>query len=313
MSSKFHPNTRTAWMLVALTMVMSAGVVALMHLASTPESQILYSQFDGNDYEIFVMDENGNVEQLTDNTVNDWGAGWSPDQSQIAYRSVDDFGYTRIHVMNADGSNDQVVSPENLYAGTPQSVGMPSWTPDGQTLAFEAIDMSGQTNNAYDIYVVNLDNDTTERITFTAFHALHPQFSPDGSQIAFAYETHGASCEWDCDIFVMNADGTNAQQLTTDKGMDVFPQWSPDGSQIVFHSEREGNSDIFVMNANGSQETNLTNSPTLERVATWSPDGNSIVFRSERDGDSDIYVMNLRSGETTQMTDNDVDDRLPDW
>jgi len=311
MLNKLHPNSRSAWMLVALTVMMSAGVVALLHFAGSTGERVLFTQFDGTDYEIFVMDVDGNIEQLTDNEVDDWAAGWSPDHSQIAFRSVRD-GMSRIYVMNANGSNVEVVSPQNLYAGDWGRSGIPAWHPDGNAIAFEAVDMTSSSSD-FNIFVVNLRSNDVEQITSHPNNDWHPNYSPDGERIAFAREQEYSDCYNSCDIYVMNADGTNQVRYTYTKGMDVFPQFSPDGSQILFHSERNGNSDIFVMNADGSQQTNLTNTLTLERVARWSDDGNNIIFRSERDGDSDIYVMNIQTRETTIKMDNALEDRFPDW
>lgn len=308
---KFHKNTRTAWMLVTLTLLMSAGVVAFMQLANTDDGRILYSHFDGVDYEIFVVDQDGNLEQLTDNEFNDWGATWSPDRSQIAFRSDRD-GLTRIFVMDVDGSNVEAVTPQTLWAGDLGRTGTPAWSPDGTSIAFEAYDAYAQNAN-FNIYVTNLENGMTEAVSLHPNDEWHPQFSPDGAEIAYARSDRDQNCYTGCDIFVMNADGNNVRQYTFTKGMDVFPQWSPDGSQIMFHSERTGNSDIFVMDANGYNQTNVTNSSTLERVPQWSPDGNSIVFRSERDGDSDIFVMNLRNGEVEAVTESDANQLFPDW
>lgn len=312
MARNLHSNSRTAWMLVALTVLMSAGVVALMQFgSSTAEGRILFTQFDGTDYEIYVMDTDGNIEQLTNNDVDDWGAGWSPDYSQIAFRSTHN-GISSIYVMDSEGLQLHALTSSWMHTGDFGRAGIPSWSADGSQIAFEALDLRQQVPN-YDIYVINLDNNDINRVTRSVGNDWHPDFSPDGSQIAFASETFADDCFYSCDIFVINADGTNARQYTDTYGMDVFPQWSPNGSQIIFHSDRTGDSDIFVMDANGRHQENITNSETLDRSARWSADGNSILFRSERDGDSDIYIMNLNNGNTSPVTDNFTTDIYPDW
>ena len=288
MAKNLNSNSRSAWMLVALTVMMSAGVVALLNFGtSSAENHILFTQFDGTDYEIYVMDGDGNIEQLTDNTVDDWGAGWSPDYSQIAFRSTQD-GFSRIYVMDADGSHIEAITPDTLHAGFYGQSGIPSWSADGSQIAFEATDYARDLDS--EIYILNLNNDNIRQVTNDDVNNMHPDFSPNGSQIAYASDNFVDDCFYSCDIFVINVDGTNERQYTHTNGMDVFPQFSPDGSQIAFHSDRAGNSDIYIMDANGSNERNLTNAPSLDRSARWSADGDSLLFRSERDGDSDIYI-----------------------
>jgi Tol biopolymer transport system component len=307
---KIHPNSRTAWMLVMMTVIMSAGVVAFANFMAD-DGRILFTHFDGTDYEIFVMDANGeNLTQLTNNSVDDWAAAWSPNGNLVAFRSLRN-GTPQIFVMNADGSDAYAVTPTFLYAGYNGVVGLPAWSPDGSQIAFEGYEYAD-----YNIYVVTLADGALSQITNSPFNDMHPNWSPDGSRIAYASETRGEGCAYDCDIFVMNADGSNSQRYTFTEGMDVYPAWSPDGSQILFHSERNsvyGESDIYLMNADGSNQHVVVANQGLDRVGRWSPDGDSIVFRSERDGDSDIYVFNLETGATTAVSHDYDDDRYPDW
>jgi Tol biopolymer transport system component len=83
---------------------------------------------DGVNFDIFVMDADGtNVRRLTRApTAENWPT-WSDDSSRIAFSREDE-----IRVMNADGSNQQLVTVPEEAAG-----GEPNWSPDGRWIAFD--------------------------------------------------------------------------------------------------------------------------------------------------------------------------------
>ena len=56
--------------------------------------RIAYVSYRDGDDEIYVQDlSTGQVEQITDNTSNDWRPVWSPDGGRIAYVSYRDGDY----------------------------------------------------------------------------------------------------------------------------------------------------------------------------------------------------------------------------
>lgn len=94
-------------------------------------SEIIFaSNIDGDDYEIYVMDANGEDpsqwRQLTNNSWNDRGPAWSPSGEWIAYYS-DRTGSDQIYVMRV---SDHMIFSVN------QNGNFPVWSPDSQRLAF---------------------------------------------------------------------------------------------------------------------------------------------------------------------------------
>jgi dipeptidyl aminopeptidase/acylaminoacyl peptidase len=73
-------------------------------------SKIAFMRYDGRgDADIYVMNADGTgVQRLTDNDVNDEAPVWSPDGTKIAF-AEERFPF-QIRVMNADGTNDQLVA-----------------------------------------------------------------------------------------------------------------------------------------------------------------------------------------------------------
>lgn len=263
---------------------------------------------------------------------------WSPDGSLLAFMQLN-VTYpdpedstivdrdTDIHVVNADGTGEIVLTLRDGFDG------YPTWSPKGDRIAF--VSDRGEWGDS-DLWVMSPDGSNANRIAENVLMEARPAWSPDGSWIAFygtlaggpggiyritpegaGFQTlvapvwHLARPEWspdsekilystnanllapapevDTDIWVVNRDGTNPRQLTNHPASDINPSWSPDGSRIVFQSNRDGQYAIFVMNADGTGQTRLTD-PTMEAVEpTWSPDGRRIVFA----GFSPVHGMNL--------------------
>jgi len=141
----------------------------------------------------------------------------------------------------------------------------PSWSPDGERLAFRNNSRSGRPT----IYWMFRDGtfaggganpDTVTRDV----DAGYPAWSPDGQFITFMVGTNVWIAGWD-------QLGFGALQLTT-SGPNADPAWSPDSQWIVFESWRDAaQHDIYRMTFTGSQVTRLTNDPALDYQPAWRP------------------------------------------
>ena len=115
-----------------------------------------------------------------------------------------------------------------------------------------------------EIYVMDADGGSQERLTKNLTEDQYPSWSPNGERIAFM-----SAREWDSEIYVMDADGGNPQRLTENRQEDGYPSWSPDSKRIAFWSQRDGNSEIYVMDVDGRNPQNLTNNPHSEARPAW--------------------------------------------
>lgn len=121
---------------------------------------------------------------------------WGPD-GRIAFR---DCGFPDetcgIAVINADGSGKKQLTP-GLNATAP------AWSADGTRIVF----MSNVAGN-WDLYVVNADGGSPQRLTDDLGDDGLPTFSPDGGKIAFVSKRNGVWSIWQID-----PDGENEVKL----------------------------------------------------------------------------------------------------
>ena len=190
---------------------------------------------DWND-DIYVMDvDGGNQRNITNNRHLVSGPAWSPDGKRIVFVSQREghfrsrFGITsEIYVMDADGKNEQRLT-ENR-----QNDWMPSWSPDGERIAF-ASDEKGELEG-FEIYVMDADGGNPKNLTKNRHEDWEPSWSTDGKHIAFTSYKDSDEGE----IYVMDANGKNERNLTFNRHADTDPAWvgpafsvSPAGKKIT--------------------------------------------------------------------------------
>ena len=250
------------------------------------QGQIAFSSNRDGNYEIYVMDINGdNPQKLTNHPHADINPSWSPNGKRIVFMSARD-GHVdgghgppiyEIYVMDADGDNLQKLT------NNPSDDRYPSWSPDGKRIAFES-DRDAEGNpHGIDIYVMDADGGNQERLTNNLTEDRYPSWSPDGQRIVFSARREGHvvhNLDITYEIYVMDADGGNQHRLTNNRNNELSPVWSPDGEQIAFSSDRKGdwqNFEIYVMDADGGMNkdslkiASLTGIPHGHRTANGLP------------------------------------------
>ena len=176
---------------------------------------------------------------------------WSGDGKWLALTCrLRDEIRSNICIIEADGDNWKQLT----NAADKHQYGGPSWSPDGEKIAF----------HGGGIFV--MDRNGRNRIQLSP-KGRHPDWSPDGTKIAFYSNLHNIAQQ---DIYVMNADGANIVRLTNHPKSDRLPAWSPDGQWIAFMSTQGGTGwDIYIVNANGGEARQVTTHPGHDMYPTW--------------------------------------------
>jgi Tol biopolymer transport system component len=209
-----------------------------------------------------------------------------------------------IFTMNPDGSaHSQITVPPSGYSDWE-----PSWSADGQKLAFARLYAPDVETYDSSVYLANADGSGQTNVPNTGpTHVLSdPSLSPDGSKIAFLA---GFS-----DLYTISTDGSGRTRITGScmPCSAASPAWSPDGQKIAFDATGpSGHADVWVVNPDGTGLTNLTNDPGGGMMPAWSPDGTRIAFSSYyRNNLWEIWVMNA-DGSGEQRIETDA--REPAW
>ena len=222
--------------------------------------------------------------------------GYAAERPKIAFSSTRD-GNSEIYVMDSDGRNQVRLTDD------PANDLDPSWSPDGERIAF----VSNRERGQEQIYVMDSDGGNPMRLTNDSTHQ-EPAWSPNGDKIAYVRNRGGRQ------IWIMDADGGNQTQLT-EVGKNRNPAWSPDGGRIAFRSLKNGAAGLFVMEKNGSNPKRLAPDRNITSNPAWSPDGQRIAYdESLGFWPSSIYVVESDGGgQPESLTDNLTNKWGPTW
>ncbi|MBX6363513.1 MAG: S9 family peptidase [Gemmatimonadetes bacterium] len=292
--------------------------------------------------QIFVrwMDDRGGTTQVTHVTAAPMGIEWSPDGSQIAFRSlvparsawkvesaVSQFrpqgakwtAAARI-IENLHYRQDRQGYLEDGYqhifvvpadGGTPRQVtsgdsddGPPVWTPDGRSLVFSGLrvpDAAYQWRES-EIYAADVATGEVRQLTHHKGPDGNPVVSPDGKWIAYTGYDWTDDAWRDANLYVMGIDGSNPRVLTA--SLDRTPRdvrWAPDGSGLYFNVENEGSRNLYFASLSG-QVRAVTTGTQMLTVTDIGKDGTAVGVRSTSTKPDDIVAFNVRRPEIRQLT-----------
>jgi dipeptidyl aminopeptidase/acylaminoacyl peptidase len=225
--------------------------------------------------------------------------------------------------------NDRELVQMDIASGAQHSltyerkgVGSPRWSPNGDRLAFVAVDGSGKDARPQ-VFVLPMTGGEARKITDAPNGIEQFTWRPNGQDIAYVssdepenkkeIEKHHDAFEvGDNDflateaalpshIWILPAAGGKAKRLTS--GTWSLPKsappsspaspisWSPDGKWLLFTRQEhphQGDADLTtlqVLNVETGEVRKLTKHEKFESFAEFSPDGSRVAYWYPRDGD----------------------------
>jgi uncharacterized protein YraI len=232
----------------------------------------------------------------------------SPDGRAVAFTRSG--GQNGLYLIGIDGRDER-----RIFNGR-EALHAPSWSPDGQWLAFvyhagsiscRQVGMGiclPDNNRFLDSFpagsdpVYGLARVDMNGENYRDLPALNTAQAPNWGTSGIVYASP-RSIEITADT-----PGQDGTRLVASKPFYQDPSWQPGGERIVFQSKEGTHWEIFAVNADGSGLVPLTRPSSVlvdafpHNVApAWSPDGQTIIFLSNRDtegaaGSWGVWVMN---------------------
>jgi TolB protein len=271
-----------------------------------------------------------NIHQLTSGGQNA-EAYWSPDGTRLIFQSTrDGLKCDQIFVMNADGSNQHMVS-----TGKGRTT-CGYFLPDGKHILYASTHLAGDAcppaadrskgymwavYPSYDIFEANDDGTGVKRLTEASGYDAEATVNWKTKKVIYTSLSSG-----DLDLWTMHLDGSHKKQITSSVGYDGGPVFSRDGTKIAWRANHPQTPDaakayrdllrdnltspmkmeLFVADANGKNGRQITNFNCASFAPTFTPNGKQILFSSNRhdcDGRKfELYLIDLDGSNLRQVT-----------
>ena len=229
----------------------------IMSPAWSPDSrQLAYVSFEGSKSSIFVQTlRTGNRFQVSSKPGINGAPSFSPDGKKLVVTLGGVDGNLDIHVLDIN-------SRRTTRLTTNRSIDTEgTWSPDGRYIYFTS-DRSGGPQ----IYRVNANGGTPERVTYEGSYNARPRLSPDGKRLAMVHNDRG-----NYRIAVMSLDRKDLLVLSTGR-QDESPSFAPN-SDILIYATRQGRDGVLeTVSADGLIRQKMASRAGGDvREPVWSP------------------------------------------
>jgi len=215
----------------------------------------------------------------------------------IAYVGTDG----NIYTVNQGGGDQRAVTDD---AHLPEGGGgearyyqFPTWSPDGERLAFVGVSSSDGSVETASLYTVARDG--TELVEAFASDKEVPVYlywSPEGKHLSFL-----SAAEARAALALQIVPARRGEARILDAGEPYYWAWAPDGQSMLVHvggaARFQPKARLAFLSLNGEVvEEGLSLRPTLFHAPAWSPDGQRTLMAVETDDGNRALLVADRRG-----------------
>lgn len=214
----------------------------------------------------------------------------SPDGEAVLYVKADTSGVLQLWKYGLTDSVDEQLTD------LPEDCADPVWSPDGQFVAFIAIDSA---TSADRVAVLTLDDGEVAFLTPDSQDCETPCWSPDGGTIAYAkFDSSGYTR-----LYSVPAEGGEELLLSTESCDYSSPHYVSEGVLVYAREGTSGWTHIFKLNVNEMNETQLTTEGREHECPMAVPGYGAVAFETVDDsGWTQIGLVGLEGGERKLTT-----------
>jgi serine/threonine protein kinase/Tol biopolymer transport system component len=270
--------------------------------------QIAFTRSSESEVAIFTVSSLGGAEHklLSFGPETKWnqksfGLSWSADGKFIAYSSKDSPGQPyQISLLATDSLEKRTLtSPPAQSAGD----NLPTFSPDGQNLAFARLSNDGF---SADIYVLPVTGGEPRRLTFDTVNPHGLAWTADGGEIVYSSAQAGPQSLWR-----ISASGGAPERLALGGDNAQYPSVSRRGDRLAY-STMKGSIDVNIYRIallgsgnRWSAPIKFISSTQRDANAEFSPDGKRIAFESNQSGNYGLWASDSDGSNQIQVTSSD--------
>lgn len=262
--------------------------------------QIAFTRYSKNAFSIFTMPALGGTERRLYRGPDHLGGGlsWSSDGSLIAFTESRESDPTRawISVLSvADSNIRKISSPPPGWIDR-----SPSYSPDGNRLAFIRAAVAGVSN---DIYVMSANGGPAKRLTFDHRPMTGSlAWTSDSREIVFA-SARGAQMG----LWVVAAEGCIPRPIAGPVGEAEWPTIPAKIDSTLVYEQGIGKADVWQLDLKDASHPHkapfaLISEKGDKMRPELSPDGKKVAFESDRLGFWDIWTCYVDGSSCDQVT-----------
>jgi eukaryotic-like serine/threonine-protein kinase len=240
---------------------------------------------------------------------------FSPDGSQMVYLLVKD-EYSALLIARPDGSEQREIVKRS-HPQTISPVAHPSWSPDGQTIAFAAGTLAGR--QQYNVVIYEISSGREIVLTKTPwFYIKQTGWLADGGALMMAAAAgEGETAEQFYRVAYPSGEVTRLTNDLFDYAITSVARKAKNKMAAIAQSDSAQiwTAELAADDAGGGLKNfnarQITWGKNESGGAAYAPADGRIVFSSDAGGDRDIWIMDHDGGNRRQLTNDPAFDNFP--